>query len=168
MKMNRLAISLGALALAVSLGACSSLNREHETALNQQAGIKVEQTADGVQLRLPEKVLFDFDKADLRADSKPAIDRSVVLLKRSDKPIVVEGNTDNVGTRDYNQKLSEDRAQTVANAIEQNDIAASRVTTKGYAYDKPVASNDTPEGRQQNRRVEIVIVGESEDKIMGK
>jgi len=168
MKMSKLAVSLGFAALAVSLSACSNLNRAHEDALNHQVGIEVEQTANGVQVRLPERVLFNFDKADLRADAAPPINRAVVLMERSDKPILVEGHTDNIGTHEYNQRLSEARAQTVAHALVQHGIAPQRITAKGYAYDRPAFSNDTEEGRQRNRRVELVIVGESEDAIMGK
>jgi outer membrane protein OmpA-like peptidoglycan-associated protein len=70
------------------------------------------QGRDGVKLRLPEKVLFDFDQSTLRADAAPALARAVVLLKRSDKPVIVEGHTDNVGTHEYNMQLSEARATT--------------------------------------------------------
>jgi outer membrane protein OmpA-like peptidoglycan-associated protein len=119
-------------------------------------------------LRLPEKVLFDFDQSTLRADSGPALARAVVLLKRSDKPVVVEGHTDNVGTHDYNLALSEARAKTVAGALEARGVPASRITTRGLAYDQPVASNDTPEGQARNRRTEIVIVGESDTRILGR
>lgn len=162
-------ISLGAcIGLAAMLSACSGLDRSHEEALNQATGIQVTQGKNGVELRLPEKVLFDFNQSALRADASPALVRAVVLLKRSDKPVIVEGHTDNVGTHEYNMQLSEARATTVANALEERNIPASRITTKGFAYDRPVASNDTPEGQARNRRTEIVIVGESEDRILGK
>jgi outer membrane protein OmpA-like peptidoglycan-associated protein len=150
------------------LAACSNLDRSHEVALNQATGIEVTQGPDGVQMRLPEKVLFDFDQSTLRIDATPALNRAVVLLKRSDKPVIVEGHTDNVGTHEYNMQLSEARATTVASALEEQGIRPSRITTKGFAYDRPVASNDTPEGQAKNRRTEIVIVGESEDRILGK
>jgi outer membrane protein OmpA-like peptidoglycan-associated protein len=164
-KLFSLGTGIGVLAL---LSACSGLDRSHEIALNQATGIEVIQGPNGVELRLPEKVLFDFDKSDLRADSTPTISRAVVLLKRSDKPVIVEGHTDNVGTREYNMQLSKARATTVADALEARGIANSRVTTKGLAYDHPVASNDTPEGQAWNRRTEIVIVGESESRILGR
>ncbi|WP_244158668.1 OmpA family protein [Caballeronia fortuita] len=136
--------------------------------MNQQVGIEVTQIKDGVQVRLPDRVLFDFDKADLRSNSGAAIQRAVVLLKRSQKPVIVEGHTDNTGTHEYNQALSENRANTVAGALEQRGIAASRIKTKGFAYDRPTASNGTPEGQAKNRRTEIVVIGESLDAIMGK
>lgn len=156
------------LGLAALLSACSGLDRSHEIALNQATGIEVTQGPNGVELRLPEKVLFDFDQSTLRADAAPALARAAVLLKRSDKPVIVEGHTDNVGTHAYNMQLSEARATTVANALEERGISASRTTTEGFAYDRPVASNDTPEGQARNRRTEIVIVGESEGRILGK
>jgi outer membrane protein OmpA-like peptidoglycan-associated protein len=152
----------------VLLAACSPLNRSQEIALNQATGIEVTQGPNGVQLRLPEKVLFDFDQSTLRADATPALKRAVVLLKRSDKPVIVEGHTDNIGTHEYNQELSDARAKTVADALEERGVPPSRVTTKGFAYDRPVASNDTAEGQAKNRRTEIVIVGESEARIMGR
>lgn len=164
-KLLSLGTCIGAITL---LSACSGLDRTHEIALNQATGIEVTQGENGVQMRLPEKVLFDFNQSTLRADAAPALARAVVLLKRSDKPVIVEGHTDNVGTHEYNMQLSEARATTVANALEERGIPASRVTTKGFAYDRPMASNDTPEGQAKNRRTEIVIVGESQDRILGK
>jgi outer membrane protein OmpA-like peptidoglycan-associated protein len=163
-------LSLTACALSISLlSACATgPDRDKEIALNQQVGIEVTQTPEGVQVRLPDRVLFDFDKSGLRGDSGPAIQRAVVLLKRSKKSVIVEGHTDDTGTHDYNQALSESRAQTVAGALEERGIASSRVTTKGFAYDRPAASNATPEGQAKNRRTEIVVIGESLDSIMGK
>jgi outer membrane protein OmpA-like peptidoglycan-associated protein len=163
-----LSLTLSALSLSLLAACATGPDRDKEVALNQQVGIEVTQTSAGVQVRLPDRVLFDFDKSDLRADSGPAIQRAVVLLKRSGKSVTVEGHTDNKGTHEYNQALSEARAKTVAAALEERGIAASRVTTKGFAFDHPAASNDTPEGQAKNRRTEIVVVGESLDAIMGK
>jgi outer membrane protein OmpA-like peptidoglycan-associated protein len=163
-----LCLSLSALSLSLLSACATGPNRDEEVALNQQVGIEVTQTKAGVQVRLPDRVLFDFDKSDLRGDSGPAIQRTVVLLERSAKSVIVEGHTDNTGTHEYNQALSESRAQTVANALDARGIAASRITTKGFAFDHPAASNDTPAGQAKNRRTEIVVVGESLDAIMGK
>lgn len=163
-------LSLITCALSVSLlTACATEpDRDQEVALNQQVGIEVTQTKEGVQVRLPDRVLFDVDQSALRDDSAVAIRRAVVLLKRSAKSVIVEGHTDNTGTHEHNQALSEARARTVASALEQRGIAASRVTTEGFSYDRPTASNDTPAGQAKNRRTEIVVVGESLDAIMGK
>jgi outer membrane protein OmpA-like peptidoglycan-associated protein len=157
-------------AISVSLlAACaSSPDRAQEEALNQKAGIEVTQTKDGVQVRLPDRVLFDFDQSQLRGDAGSVMQRAAVLLKRSKNAVIVEGHTDNKGTHEYNQALSEARAQTVASGLQQRGIDAARIKTKGFAYDRPAASNDTPEGQAKNRRTEIVVVGESLDAIMGK
>ena len=162
-------LTVAACALSLSmLAACGGLDRNKEEALNQQAGIEVTQTKEGVQVRLPEKVLFNFNESSLRPDAGPAIARVVVVLSRTQKPMIVEGHTDNVGTREYNQQLSEARAKSVANELERRGISASRITLVGYAFDRPVADNDTPEGRARNRRTEIVVKGESLEAVMGK
>ena len=72
----------------------------------------------------------------------------------------VEGHTDSVGGDEYNQRLSEQRGAAVRDYLTQEGMAASSVTTKGFGKTQPVASNDTAQGRQQNRRVELVISGE--------
>jgi outer membrane protein OmpA-like peptidoglycan-associated protein len=163
---------LGATACAISVllvaGCASALNRDTETSLNKAVGIEVAPVAGGVAVKLPETALFDFNKSDVRGDAAAVIDRSAVLLKRSKKPIIVEGYTDNVGTLEYNQHLSEERATAVGYALVARGIAMDRVRTKGNAYNDPVASNDTPEGRALNRRTEIVVRGETMETLMGK
>lgn len=167
-ELNKL-MAMSACVAAISvLTGCSGLNRTNEEALNRAAGIEVTKTEEGVDVRLPEKVLFDFDKSVLRAGSAAAIDRSAILIQRSKKPVLVEGHTDNIGDHAYNQTLSQERAETVARAIAAKGVDPARINYKGLAYDRPVASNDTDEGRARNRRTEIVIIGESVDTIMGK
>ncbi len=93
--------------------------------------------ADGVSVKLPEAALFDFDKSELRPDAVTVITRSAVLLNRSKKPILVEGYTDNVGTLEYNQQLSEARATAVGYALVAHGVAIARIRTKGNAYNEP-------------------------------
>ncbi|HEY2608226.1 MAG TPA: OmpA family protein [Paraburkholderia sp.] len=163
---------LGAMSCAFSVllvaGCAAPLNRATEVALNKAVGIDVASVADGVAVKLPETALFDFNKSEVRADSGAVVDRSAVLLKRSKQPIVVEGYTDNVGTLEYNQELSEARATSVGYALVARGVAQHRIRTKGNAYNDPVASNDTAEGRALNRRTEIIVRGESIDTLMGK
>lgn len=162
---------LGATTCAMTvlmMAACAApLNRANETSLNQAAGIEVKAVADGVSVKLPEAALFDFGKSELRPDALTVINRSAVLLNRSKKPILVEGYTDNVGTLEYNQQLSESRAEAVGYALVARGVAIARIRTKGHAYNNPVASNDTPEGRALNRRTEILVRGETMDTLMG-
>ncbi|CAH2792129.1 MAG: Outer membrane protein A precursor [uncultured Paraburkholderia sp.] len=149
-------------------GCASTLNCDTETSLNKAVGIEVSPTADGVAVNLPETALFNFGKSEIRSDANGVLNRSAVLLKRSAKPVLVEGYTDNIGTLDYNQHLSEARAVAVGYALVSRGVTTERIRTKGNAYNNPVASNDTPEGRALNRRTEIIVRGETMDTLMGK
>ncbi len=112
----------------------------------------------GQTIRL-NNIFFETAKAELRPESFAELDRVVELLK--DKPtmeIEIAGHTDNVGTGALNKQLSEARAKAVESYLKSKGIAAKRMITKGYGDSKPVASNDTEEGKQQNRRVEFTIL----------
>jgi outer membrane protein OmpA-like peptidoglycan-associated protein len=150
------------------IGACSSgLDRSKEDRLNTQYGIAMAQVKGGVAMRLPETPLFDVDEANVRADALPTVKRAADVLKRSMRPILIEGHTDNDGSLAYNQELSKARAEAVARALIANGVPAERITTRGMAWTRPIASNDTPQGRAQNRRVEILVRTESEDTLLG-
>lgn len=102
-------------------------------------------------------VNFDFNKASLRPDAKPVIAQVVALLQANpDLKLDVSGNTDNIGTHDYNVKLSGERAASVVAALVQAGIAADRLHADGNGPDKPIADNTSAEGRARNRRVELV------------
>ncbi|MBI4978565.1 MAG: OmpA family protein [Spirochaetes bacterium] len=104
-------------------------------------------------------IFFDYNKASLRSESFPELDRVVQLLKENaTMEIEVAGHTDSTGDAAYNQKLSQERAQAVKTYIASKRITETRVSVKGYGKAKPVASNDTEAGRQQNRRVEFSIL----------
>jgi len=108
-------------------------------------------------------VHFDFDKASIRAEDRPILDEAVNTLKEYGTiAIAVDGHTDRVGTEQYNQKLSERRANAVADYLADHGIARSRMTIEGFGESKPVASNDTADGRAQNRRVELRVTSEAE------
>jgi len=100
---------------------------------------------------------FDTGKSIIRDDSKPIIDQIVQMMNSNpDLKIGVEGHTDNVGTPASNKTLSEARAKSVVSAIVAQGIAADRLSPVGFGQDKPIADNNTEEGRAQNRRVELV------------
>jgi len=104
-------------------------------------------------------ILFDFDKAVVKdkyyADVKKIAD---LMHEFPDKNITIEGHTDDFGTEEYNQKLSGERAKSVRQyLIDKFGINGSRLTSVGYGEVKPIAKNDTAEGRQKNRRVEAVL-----------
>ncbi|HEU5017573.1 MAG TPA: DUF4892 domain-containing protein [Pseudolabrys sp.] len=103
-------------------------------------------------------ILFDFDKADIKSESKPQLDEIAALLKKnSNLEVLIVGHTDGKGALDYNQNLSEKRARAVVKALtSQYGIAAGRLTPVGVGMAAPVATNRTEAGRAKNRRVEIV------------
>jgi outer membrane protein OmpA-like peptidoglycan-associated protein len=118
-----------------------------------------------VRIALSADVLFDFDKAELRPEGRPALEKLVTVLKSypsAKTKATIEGHTDSKGDEKYNQKLSERRAESVRRWLAQNG-AAMAMSTKGLGKAKPIAPNtkpdgrDDPEGRQKNRRVEIVV-----------
>jgi outer membrane protein OmpA-like peptidoglycan-associated protein len=108
-----------------------------------------------------ENVLFDTGKATLKASSYPALNDIVEILTMKPKMIIeIGGHTDNVGTKESNQKLSQARAESVRNYLISKGIKANRITAVGYGQEKPVADNSTAEGRQKNRRTEVTILSE--------
>lgn len=105
-------------------------------------------------------IFFDFDKATLRPESAYELDRLVQLLNEMPKlKIELSGHTDNKGSATYNQKLSEDRAKSVVTYLITKGVKQDRLTSAGYGFAQPVATNDTEEGRQLNRRTEMKIMG---------
>jgi len=101
-------------------------------------------------------VHFEFDKYDLTPTAQINLDENAELLRdNSDLKVVIQGNTDSIGTEAYNLTLSERRAQTVFDYLRSNGIAPERMQTVGYGFSRPVADNKTPEGRALNRRSEI-------------
>jgi outer membrane protein OmpA-like peptidoglycan-associated protein len=128
------------------------------TQLEQElAAFKARETARGLVLTLGD-VLFEFNQADLKAGSMQKLYPLVTFLQENPtRNVVIEGHTDNIGSDAYNQDLSERRAEAVRNFLIQNGIRAERTTAQGWGKSYPVTSNDTEAGRQQNRRVEIII-----------
>lgn len=103
-------------------------------------------------------VNFDFDKATIRPDAMAILDQAASTLKDAGEvQVSIDGYTDSVGSEDYNQRLSERRAEAVRAYLEQHGVAASRLTVRGFGESNPVASNATAEGRAQNRRVELIV-----------
>jgi OOP family OmpA-OmpF porin len=103
---------------------------------------------------------FDFNKATLKPEGMAKLDQAAaVMAEHADLTVGVEGHTDSVGSDAYNQKLSERRAQAAVDYLVSKGVDASRLQPTGYGESKPVASNDTAEGRAQNRRVDLVVTG---------
>ena len=107
-------------------------------------------------------VLFQTGKYELKPEARERLAKvSGILLAYSSLKVAIEGHTDAVGTDDYNQRLSEQRAEAVRNYFVNQGVAATSVTARGFGKMQPIAGNDTPEGRQRNRRVELVLSGDA-------
>jgi OOP family OmpA-OmpF porin len=114
--------------------------------------------AKGAKLATVGAANFDFDKATIKPSGRDELDGAVKTLR--DNPsvhVVVEGHTDSIGSDAYNQRLSERRAKAVRDYLVRQGIDPSRITVRGYGESHPVASNDTAEGRAQNRRAEVIV-----------
>lgn len=104
-------------------------------------------------------VFFDTDKSTLKSMSYTELDKLVdIMVKNPNMKIEIGGHTDNIGSKAHNLKLSQARAEAVVNYLISKNISADRLQFNGYAFDEPIATNDTPEGRAQNRRVEFKII----------
>lgn len=120
--------------------------------------VKVEQQGNQIKLVMPENVTFATNSATLSANARDALTAaSKTLVQYPDTTLTINGHTDNTGSDAINDPLSRNRAQSVASFLQSQGVAGSRLTTAGHGSRQPVASNATPEGRAQNRRVEILI-----------
>ena len=123
--------------------------------------LQAKQTNRGLVMTLSD-VLFDTGRATLKPGADRDLDRLAKALKdNGNTRVMIEGHTDSVGGDDYNQVLSEKRAESVADALQMRGVPADRYQVKGLGKAFPVASNDTQAGRQQNRRVEIIFSDDS-------
>lgn len=121
-------------------------------------GTKIERVGEGIKITFESGLMFDVDRAELRPASRENLTKlAVILNKYPDTNILLEGHTDATGTAEHNLELSRERAQSVGNYLSTQEVFANRMTMMGYGEDQPIASNDTEEGRQQNRRVEVAI-----------
>ena len=113
--------------------------------------------ANSLLITLDSGVLFDVDKYDIRPDAEKILnDLATVLKEAGITAFQIDGHTDSMDTDEHNQVLSENRANSVKSYLASQGVTAE-ITTHGYGESRPVASNDTPEGRQQKRRVEIIV-----------
>jgi outer membrane protein OmpA-like peptidoglycan-associated protein len=117
-------------------------------------------TSRGLQVNMGD-VLFDTGKYDLRIEAREGLAKLTgIVLSHPGLALAVEGYTDNVGTDSFNQALSQHRANAVRDYLLQQGLEPNSVSAAGFGPTSPVAGNDTPKGRQQNRRVEIIVSGE--------
>jgi len=122
------------------------------------AGARVERVGEGIKITFSSGIMFDVDKAVLKDQYKGELSElATILNKYADTNILLEGHTDSTGPEEYNLELSRKRAQATASYLATQNVNPTRFTTMGYGESQPIASNETSEGRGQNRRVEVAI-----------
>jgi outer membrane protein OmpA-like peptidoglycan-associated protein len=139
-------------------GFATALAAREEKIEDKLGRLAAKVTETEITIQLPGAILFDFDSAQIRPDAERTLnDVKSVIASYAGRPVRVEGHTDSIASDDYNKKLSEQRAKSVTSWFAARGIEAARLSASGLGEAKPVASNDDAAGRQQNRRVEIVI-----------
>jgi len=156
--------ALGALiggAVGGTAGAFIGHNMDNQAAELQQTvtGATVVRQGEGIIVKFDSGILFDVDKADVKPAAQTNLQNLAVSLQKNPLTIIIIiGHTDNSGTPEYNADLSLRRAGSVKDYLAANGVDATRLSTMGKGQTEPVTDNGTPEGRSQNRRVEIVIL----------
>jgi outer membrane protein OmpA-like peptidoglycan-associated protein len=149
---------IGGAAGAVVGGLIGHYMDEQEKKLQTVEGATVERDGENLKLTFDSAILFDTNKTDLKATSMDNLTKVASVLTEYPKTdLIIEGHTDSQGTETYNQDLSERRADSVKSFLIEKGVAPSRLQTRGYGEMSPIASNDSAEGRSQNRRVEVKI-----------
>jgi len=152
---------IGAGAGALAGGAVGNYMDRQEAKLRAQlkgTGVSVAREGDNINLVMPGNITFASGSADLNSSFFGVLDSVALVLKEYDKTTIdVSGHTDSTGSAQKNQALSEQRADTVAQYLRTKGIVDRRIEAAGYGSTRPVAGNDTPAGRQKNRRVELTL-----------
>lgn len=155
--------AVGAILGAVVGGAAGAyignyMDKQAEEMERDLEGARIERVGEGIKITFDSGILFDINKSSLRGRSEANLQNLAVILKKyEDTYILIEGHTDSTGPSEHNLDLSIRRAQSVANYLNTNEVNPTRFRIMGYGEDQPIADNETTEGRQMNRRVEIAI-----------
>lgn len=123
------------------------------------SGVSIERNGDEIKLIMPGNITFQSAKADIQDDFQPVLNSIAIVLEEFNKTAIsIVGHTDSTGSLAMNQTLSEQRAESVKLALQARKIASGRIHASGMGPRYPIASNDTTEGRQTNRRVELSLL----------
>lgn len=143
-------------------GAVGAYQDRQEAELRRKmagTGVDVVRQGDNITLNMPGNVTFGFDQATIQPQFYPVLDNVANTLQQYNQTVIeIAGHTDSVGSEAYNQQLSQRRADAVANYLNSRGVMRDRMITVGAGETRPIASNDTEQGRAQNRRVEITLV----------
>jgi outer membrane protein OmpA-like peptidoglycan-associated protein len=151
--------ALGCGVVGVGVGAYMDVQEQKLREQLEGTGVRVSREADNIRLIMPGNITFASDAYQLRSSFYPVLNSvGLVLAKYVDTTMRVSGHTDNTGSREYNQTLSERRARSVADYLITQRVAPGRMYVEGRGFDQPIADNGSAAGRAQNRRVELFIL----------
>lgn len=162
--------ALGAVIGAVVGGTAGALignnmDKQAEELEQELENAKIERVGEGILISFDSGILFGYDSSTLQPEAKANISKLADILKKyPDSNVLITGHTDSDGSENYNQTLSEKRAKSVSDYAMYRGISSSRLSIVGLGENEPVASNDTADGKQLNRRVEIAIYASEEMK----
>lgn len=136
------------------------IKAEADQLMKELSDLQAKQTERGILIRMTD-VLFETGKSNLSLEVMRSVDKLTEFLeKHPNRYVLIEGHTDSIGGDELNLALSQKRADAVKERLVAKEVAEKRITTRGYGKKYPLASNETPAGRQQNRRVEVIILNE--------
>jgi len=139
------------------------MDEQAEALEEELPGAEIERVGEGIQVTFDSGILFDFDAYTLRPEAREHLTNLAASLNEyADSEVLIVGHTDSSGANEYNQTLSEDRANAAGTYLIRGGVAPSRVKMTGLGETEPVASNDSEDGMQQNRRVEVAIFASEE------
>lgn len=148
--------ALGCGLIGASVGAYMDSQEKKLRHSLENTGVGIQRDGDQIRLIMPGNITFPTDKSDLKTSFEPVLNSVVTVLREYDETIIeIQGFTDSTGSWKYNMALSERRAESVASYLQTGGIIEQRLITIGKGPSDPIASNDTANGRAQNRRVEI-------------
>jgi outer membrane protein OmpA-like peptidoglycan-associated protein len=134
------------------------MDKQAEEMRRDLEGAKIERIGEGIKITFDSGILFDINSSSLRPEAQMNLTELAQILKKYDKTnILIEGHTDATGPEEYNLQLSINRAQSVANHLNAQQVNPTRFNIMGYGETQPIATNETTDGRQMNRRVDIAI-----------
>lgn len=158
---NRRSALIGAGIGALAGGGIGYYMDTQEARLRQElqaSGVSVTRQGDSIILNMPGNITFKTDASAISADFYPVLNSVAKVINEYEKTYVdIYGHTDSTGSASHNMQLSQRRADSVSSYLQTRQVLPSRILTKGMGQDYPIASNSTPEGRSQNRRVEIKL-----------
>ncbi|PWB73505.1 hypothetical protein C3F09_05225 [candidate division GN15 bacterium] len=166
--------AIGAIMGAVIGGAAGAyignqMDQQAEEMKADLAGAKIERVGEGIKITFESGILFDVDKSNLRPEAQTNLAKlATILNKYPDTDVLVEGHTDATGGEEHNMDLSIRRANSVGTYLTGQSVLGNRLKMMGYGETQPTATNDTPEGRQLNRRVEIAVYANDKLKAAAK